>query len=114
MTIRASKFVPEVLLSAPRRSAGIPNSDASKVLYSVSTYSFEERAKTSEIRVLDVESQQTTLVTGDKGASEPVWLDDETVVLLSEGEGGMTSIKVWSLQDEGKRCVMPTSLKNRD
>jgi hypothetical protein len=103
MTIRASKFVPEVLLSAPRRSAGIPNSDASKVLYSVSTYSFEERSKTSEIRVLDVESQQTTLVTDDKAASEPVWLDDETVLMLSEGEGGMTSVMVWCSQDEGNR-----------
>jgi hypothetical protein len=111
MTIRASKFVPEVLLSAPRRSAGIPNSDASKVLYSVSTYSFEERAKTSEIRVLCVESQQTTLVTDDKGASEPLWLDDETVLLLSEGEGGMTSVMVWGSQDEGKRYAMSTSWK---
>jgi len=102
MTIRASKFTPEVLLSAPRRSAGIPNSDASKVLYSVSTYSFAEHAKTSEIRVLCVKSQQTSLVTGEQGASEPLWLNDETVVFLSGGGGGVTSVKVWGLQDEGK------------
>lgn len=94
MTIRAAKFTPEVLLSAPRRSDGVPNSDASKVLYSVSTYSFAEHSKKSEIRVLDVKSQQTALVTDEKGASEPHWLDDETVLLLSEGDGGLTSVKV--------------------
>ena len=110
MTIRASKFTPEVLLSAPRRSAGIPNSDASKVLYSVSTYNFSDHAKTSEIRVLCVESQQTSLITDDKGASEPVWLDDDTIVFLNEGEGGVTSVKVWGMQDEGKRYVTPFNL----
>jgi hypothetical protein len=36
MTIQATKFTPEVLLSAPRRSAGIPNSTGEKVLYTVS------------------------------------------------------------------------------
>lgn len=36
MTIRAAKFTPEVLLSAPRRSAGIPNSTGKLVLYTVS------------------------------------------------------------------------------
>ena len=98
MTIRAAKFTPEVLLSAPRRSDGIPNSDASKVLYSVSTYSFAEHSKKSEIRVLDVESQQTSLITDDKGASEPQWLDDETVLLLTEGVASFSTNRKRSLQ----------------
>jgi len=93
MTIRAAKFTPEVLLSAPRRSAGVPNSDASKVLYSVSTYSFAKHAKTSEIHALDVKSQQTCLITDDQGASDPVWLDDETIVLLIGSDDG-TSVKI--------------------
>ncbi|KAF2132646.1 dipeptidyl-peptidase-like protein V precursor [Dothidotthia symphoricarpi CBS 119687] len=94
MTIRAAKFTPEVLLSAPRRSEGVPNSDASKVLYSVSTYSFADHTKKSEIRILDVASQQTSLVTDDKSASEPTWLDDETVLLLKSGDGGSTDVVV--------------------
>lgn len=94
MTVRAAKFTPEVLLSAPRRSEGIPNSDASRVLYSVSTYSFEEHTKKSEIRILDVASQQTTLVTDNKTASDPVWLDDDTIILLKSGENGATSVVV--------------------
>lgn len=36
MTIRAAKFTPEVLLSAPRRSAGSPDPTGKRVLYTVS------------------------------------------------------------------------------
>ena len=94
MTIRAARFTPEVLLSAPRRSEGIPNSDASKVLYSVSTYSFEEHSKKSEIRILDVASQQTSLVTDDKTASEPTWIDDDNILLLKSGDDGVTTVLI--------------------
>jgi hypothetical protein len=94
MTIRASKFTPEVLLSAPRRSAGLPNSDASKVLYSVSTYNFGEHSKKSEVRILDVASQQSTLVSDDKSASEPTWLDDDTLLLLKGEDDGTTKVLV--------------------
>lgn len=36
MTIQAEKFTPEVLLSAPRRSPGVPNATGELVLYTVS------------------------------------------------------------------------------
>ncbi|KAL6712058.1 hypothetical protein ACN47E_003101 [Coniothyrium glycines] len=94
MVIRASKFTPEVLLEAPRRSEGVPNSDATRVLYVVSTYSFTDHAKKSEIRVLDVASQQTSLVTDDKGASEPTWLNDKTILLLKSNDDGTTDFVV--------------------
>jgi Tol biopolymer transport system component len=94
MTIMAAKFTPEVLIEAPRRSEGLPNSDASKVLYSVSTYSFADHAKKSEIRILDVESQESSLITDDKSASEPVWIDDKTIVLLKSEEDGTTNVLV--------------------
>lgn len=94
MTIRAAKFTPKVLLSAPRRSEGIPNSDASRVLYSVSTYNFEEHSKKSEIRILHVASQQTSLVTDDKTASEPAWIDDDNILLLKSSDDGTTTVLV--------------------
>ncbi|KAF2199645.1 hypothetical protein GQ43DRAFT_482295 [Delitschia confertaspora ATCC 74209] len=94
MTVRAVKFTPEVLLSAPRRSAGIPNSDGSKILYSISTYSFAEHSKKTEIRFLDVETQETTLVTNDDSASEPTWLGDDHILLLFSGSGGTTTVKI--------------------
>lgn len=104
MTIRAAKFTPEVLLSAPRRSEGAPNSDASKILYTVSTYSFAEHVTKKEIRVLDVESQQTGLVTDDKSYSEPAWLDDETVLLLKSSDDGTTDLVVGSPTKFEQRC----------
>jgi hypothetical protein len=107
MTIRASKFTPEVLLEAPRRSQGLPNSDASKVLYSVSTYSFSKHAKTSEIRILDVASQQTSLVTDDKSASEPTWLDDETILLLKSNDDGTTTVVIGSPDSFEKKYLQP-------
>ena len=36
MTLKATKFTPEVLLSAPRRSAAVPSPDGKKALFSVS------------------------------------------------------------------------------
>lgn len=103
MTIRAAKFTPKVLLEAPRRSEGSPNSDASKILYSVSTYSFTEHAKKSEIRLLDTASQQTSLVTDDKSCSEPTWLDDEIVLLLKSNDNGTTDLLIGPPENFEKR-----------
>ncbi|OCL01809.1 dipeptidyl-peptidase-like protein V precursor [Glonium stellatum] len=94
MTVRATKFTPEVLLSAPRRSAGVPNADGSRVLYTISTYSFAEHSKASEIRVLDVATQRSTLVTDLDGASEPNWLGDDHVLVLVPGDKGSTKVRV--------------------
>jgi len=94
MTVRATKFTPEVLLSAPRRTNGVPNYGATLVLYTISTYSFEEHKKTSEVRVLDVQKNESTVVTDVEGASEPTWLDDDKVLLLAPGEKGATKVLV--------------------
>ncbi|KAF2468244.1 dipeptidyl-peptidase-like protein V precursor [Lindgomyces ingoldianus] len=99
MTIRATKFTPEVLLSAPRRSAGIPNSAGSKILYSVSTYSFADHSKKSEIRILDVESQQTSLISDESSANDPHWLGDDAILLLNSGEDGTTRVRVGGADD---------------
>lgn len=94
MTIRAAKFTPEVLLSAPRRSAGLPNAIGSHALYSVSTYSFDKHSKTSEIRLLDVKSQQTTLVTDDEGAGDFQWLSEDWIIVLFANKNGTTTVKI--------------------
>lgn len=107
MTIRAAKFTPEVLLSAPRRGGNIPNSDASKVLYTVSTYSFAEHKKTAETRILDVKTQQTSLVV--EGAAEAAWLDDGVVLLLSEEKDGTTSVKIGEAEKFETRYAMSGS-----
>ncbi|RDL36839.1 uncharacterized protein BP5553_06191 [Venustampulla echinocandica] len=95
MTVGAKKFTPEVLLSAPRRSAATPNAAGTLALFSVSTYSFHSHSKTSEIRVLDIKTGQSELLTNDLAASEPTWLGDHNLVLwLKGGEKGTTELVV--------------------
>ncbi|KIW01699.1 uncharacterized protein PV09_06878 [Verruconis gallopava] len=94
MTIRATKFTPAVLLSAPRRGPAIPNSDGSKILCSVSTYSFETHEKTTEIRLLDTRDHHSSLVSNANGLGNVAWLDDETIVLLVSGDKGQTKVLV--------------------
>jgi len=94
MTIKANRFTPQVLLSAPRRSAGVPNADGSLVLYSVSTYDFDAHKKTNEVRVLNVKSNETTLISSVAGASDQNWLDGTTIILLVPGEKGATKVLV--------------------
>jgi hypothetical protein len=93
MTVRANKFTPEVLLSAPRRTAATPNADGTLALFTVSTYSFQTHSKTNEIRALDIKTGQTTLLVSDLGASEPTWLGEGNLVLwLKGGEKGTTNL----------------------
>jgi len=93
MTIRAKKFTPEVLLSAPRRSAGIPNSDGSRILFNVSKYSFEDHNETKEIRILEVNKHnESYLVTDAKGISEPQWINDDLILTLEAGDKGSTKV----------------------
>ena len=92
MTIRANKFTPEVLLSAPRRSAATPNSDGTIALFTVSTYSFQSHSKSAEIRILDIKTGQSTLLSNDLNVSEPTWLDNCCIVWLQGGEKGATKL----------------------
>ena len=111
MTIKSTTpFTPEVLLSIPRRSAGIPNHDASKILYTVTSYSFDKHEGSSEIRVLDSRTNESKLITDDKEASDPVWLDSEEqgeglVVLLKGVQKGATQVLVGDPEDWSQRRV---------
>ena len=81
------------MLSAPRRSAAIPNADGTLALFTVSTYSIQTHKKSSEIRVLDIKNGQAKTLTDDLNASEPVWLGEKNLVLfLKGGEKGTTSL----------------------
>jgi hypothetical protein len=93
MTVRANKFTPEVLLSAPRRSAAIPNADGTLALFTVSTYSFSTHSKSAEIKILDIKTGQSKLLSSDLSASEPTWVGEKNLVLwLKGGEKGTTSL----------------------
>ncbi|KAK5657091.1 hypothetical protein OQA88_3619 [Cercophora sp. LCS_1] len=101
MTLKATKFTPEVMLSAPRRSAGLPSPDGKRALFTVSSYSFETHKKTTQIRVLDIESGQSSVLVEDLAVSEPTWLSNDEFLYLGAGEKGTTSIMVDSVSRPG-------------
>jgi hypothetical protein len=94
MTVKAAKFTPEVMLAAPRRSTGVPNGDGSRVLYTVSTYSFSDHKSKGEVRLYNVDSNESSLVTDVEGASEPNWIDYEQAILLVAGKNGSTDVVI--------------------
>lgn len=115
MTVQATKFTPEILLSAPRRSSGIPNGDASKILYSVSEYSFANHSKKSEVRVLDVETQESVPITSDV-TSGFEWLGSDEIIILTSGEGDVTNVRIGSIDDFEKSAytvsIIPAPVDN--
>ena len=95
-----------VLLAAPRRSSALPNSAGNLAVYTVSTYSFESHKKTTEIKVLDIATGQSTLVTNDEKTSEPNWLGEGRDLLwLKSGEKGTTQVVVGSSDEVGKSYI---------
>lgn len=102
-------FTPKVLLSAPRRSAGIPNPAGTLVLYTVSTYSFESHRKTNELRVLDVQTGESHGLAKDDDISDLNWLDDDSFVCLQAEKDGTTSVYVASVSKVIKQSEPGTS-----
>ncbi|KAI9758822.1 MAG: hypothetical protein M4579_002836 [Chaenotheca gracillima] len=111
MTVRATKFTPEVLLSAPRRSAATASYDGSLLLYTVSTYSFESHSKSAEIRIYDPRAGQSTLFTNDPNASEPTWFGKGTdFMFLKSNEDGTTSLHVGDASNASKESYVFSTL----
>ena len=100
MTIKAKHFTPDTLLSLPRRDSGVPNHDATRILYSVSTYDFEKHEQKSELRVFVTETRESYLLDDNKESSNPVWLEGEAekrdglIALLRGEEKGRTSLLI--------------------
>ncbi|KAK3671252.1 hypothetical protein LTR78_008887 [Recurvomyces mirabilis] len=92
------KFTPEVLLSAPRRSAGVPNPSGTKVLYSQSSYDFSTHKKAVVVQLLEVATGEAQTVAEDDNLSDFNWLDDESFVCLQAGKDGTTKVCVLSVK----------------
>lgn len=107
MTIHTSHFTPEILLSAPRRGSATPDPTGKRAVYTVSTYSFESHKKTSEIRLLDISSGQSLLITDEGNTSEPNWLEGD-LLWLKEGKKGATELIVGNEAGKGDHYVAGT------
>ncbi|KAF3898305.1 Prolyl oligopeptidase [Trichophyton interdigitale] len=104
MTVHRAKFDPEVLLSAPRRSACVPNPAGTLLAYTQSTYSFESHSSHTELIVLDLSSKKTRVLTNSYSGS-PQWLDDNQLIWLKEESNGNTSFIVAEVSGDSKPYV---------
>ncbi|KAI3342602.1 prolyl oligopeptidase [Ustulina deusta] len=84
MTITATKFTPEVLLSAPRRSPAIPNRTGKLALYTVSQYSFETHSKKYSVKLLDISSGHSTELFNNPAYREPTWVSEDEFIFVNE------------------------------
>jgi dipeptidyl aminopeptidase/acylaminoacyl peptidase len=110
MTIVANHFTASVLLSAPRRSSGVPSPDGKQALYTVSTYDFEKHEKRSEIRLLDLGNGESRTLTTDQKASEPNWIGDSSnAVWLLSGDKGTTELVGIRLEEEKVTEYVPST-----
>ncbi|KAJ1331169.1 pre-mRNA-splicing helicase BRR2 [Microdochium nivale] len=101
MTIMATKFTPEVLLSAPRRSTAVPNANGTLALFTVTEYSFESHSRSYKIKVLDIKTGQSTVLSEDAACSEPTWLTDSEYVFVRScsDDSGKTTLCVANATD---------------
>ena len=75
-------------------------------MYTVATYSFESHKKISEIKVLDIGTGQSTLITNEEKTSEPNWLGkDNELLWLKAGEKGATQVIVGGADGIGKTYI---------
>ena len=103
------------MLSAPRRSPLQPNVDGTLGLYTVSTYSFESHTKTKEIRLFDLQTKRSTLLTNAEKTSEPHWLESEILYLKVGEEKGTTELLVASVDGTTKTysvAVVPGTISD--
>lgn len=61
-------------------------------MYTVSTYSIDSHSETSEIKVIDLETEAVTLFSDDPKNLSPQWLADDQIVWLRKPDGGKTEI----------------------
>lgn len=79
-------------------------------MYTQTSYSFESHSKTSEIRILEIATGRSTLITNDPGASNPQWLGDgDQLVWLKSKANGNTSFVIGDSREPEKTYTAGTA-----
>ncbi|KAF2102482.1 dipeptidyl-peptidase-like protein V precursor [Rhizodiscina lignyota] len=90
-----ARFTPEVFIEAPRRSSAVPSDDGTLALYTVSRYSIEARLESKEIRVMNLDTGDSTLFSDDQNVKEPTWFGESNQILWQRSpEDGSTELWV--------------------
>ncbi|RAK98726.1 alpha/beta hydrolase family protein [Aspergillus ibericus CBS 121593] len=86
------KFTPEVLVTAPRVSAAVPNDEGKLALYTFSTYDLDTHTDFSEVKLLDLESGKTTRYSNNPKESSFRWLHKRSLLWQRESEKKSTEL----------------------
>lgn len=91
----SEKFTPEAMLGAPRRSPAVPNHDGTLALYTVSTYDFAEGKKTTELKVTNIQTGDSRVLSSGDSIVEALWLPGRNeVICLVKADKGVTRLVV--------------------
>jgi hypothetical protein len=85
-------FTPQLLLSAPRRSPGVPNPSGTTVLFTTTSYSFQEHSQNTTLQALLVQTGEIVNLAINQDISHISWLHDECFVCLRSEKDGRTSL----------------------
>ncbi|ORY62146.1 prolyl oligopeptidase [Pseudomassariella vexata] len=102
MTLVATKFTPEVLLSAPRRTAAIPNREGTLALYTETSYSFDSHSKSFAFKVLDIKTGNSTTLYDAEGYTDPAWVSDTEFVFVQSGDKGSSLMMADATKERSK------------
>ncbi|KAF3762873.1 hypothetical protein M406DRAFT_93208 [Cryphonectria parasitica EP155] len=100
----STRFTPEVLIEAPRRGPAVANPDGTKALFTCSTHTIGGET-VKEIKVLDIHTGSSQLLTASNKAHDAAWLDTSSVAYLQSAEKGSTELRVAKLQDNERGGV---------
>jgi len=81
-----------LLITTPRGSPPVPSPDGRLAVYTVSTYSLEAHAETKEIKILNLESGESTLFSDDEKNLSPQWLVENQLLWTRSVDGGKTAL----------------------
>lgn len=103
----AEKFTPEVLIEAPRRGPAIPNLDGTKAIFSTSQHIIGG-ATFKEVRILDLKTSGSHVLTANPKAHDFTWLTTESVAFLEPGEkSGETQLVIVKCTDQRSILEQP-------
>lgn len=107
-------FTPAAFISAPRRSAGLPNEAGTLAVYSSNTYNFTTAKRTYGTYVLDLVTGSTTQWTNSSAISDVNWLTGNKILYLRSEDDGSTSLLVGDVKVPGKGFVQSILLVDND
>lgn len=80
------------MISAPRRTPAIPNTQGTLAIYLSTAYSFEDQKKTSKISLLDCASGESRDIYEGADVHDAVWGFEDQVLWLQKGDNGTTDL----------------------